>query len=296
MDKKRQKMDSWRFDEWLRQENPFNRADGRLDLSYISFVTPIGLVSLAATCYALAQRGKQPTIFIDDNFDLFTYLDRAGFVTAVKPITVFEPAFLKPIYKYRFGSIDTLIEVTKLHTGTISEINDLMDQVLSGKVESVLAEKLDYNRNDAKDIAIAVSEVCQNVFEHNKENFTCGFIAMQVYEYKNIKKKFLEIGIADYGDGIAKTLKRSPKKFKISSHLDAILLATKYGVSEYDDVTRGSGLNYLLELVEKHKGTLQIRSGDVAVRYRMDRGEMTSHSGPWMPGVQISFMVGSKKA
>lgn len=287
------KLDSVGFDKWLRLEDPFKRPDVKLDLSYISFITPVSLVSLASICYALGKKGKQPVLFVGNNYDLFTYLDRAGFVTAVKSIATFEPSFLSATYDDRFGSIDTLIEVTKLENGCVSEINELMDKVLSNKVAAVLDKKFGYKEKDAKDIAITISEVCQNTFDHNKGSSTNCFIAMQVYGFKN---KFLEVGVADYGLGIYATLKRSPKKFKISSHLDAILLATKHGISEYDDATRGSGLNYLFEKAEKHNGTLQIRSGDTSVRYRMDKKEKMVFIGPWIPGVQISFMLGSKKA
>jgi len=289
-------MDSWGFDDWLRQENPFKRTDNRLNITYINFITPVGLVSLAATCFALASKKRRPTVVIGSNYDLFTYLDRAGFIRVVEPIVDFEPPFLTSSFEPRFGSVETLIEVTKLETGTLSELTDLMDRILSGRFEKVLTMKLGYSKNDSKDVAIAISEVCQNIFEHNKNKSTCGFIAMQEYEYASSRKKFLEVGIADYGEGLAKTLKRSHHKHKITSHCDAILLATKYGVSEYAEPTRGAGMYYLFEVAVKHKGTLQIRSGDTSIRYRMDRGQNPQRfRGPDVPGVQISFMLGSKK-
>lgn len=284
------KLDSWRFDKWLEREDPFTRSDARLDISYVDFITPIGLVSLAATCYAVAIKGKHPTIVIGNNYDLFAYLERAGFVATVENIAEFEPKVVKKPTRDKYASIERLVELTRLETGTPGEIAELLEMVLSHKVESVLKRRFGYDNKDAKDIAVAISEVCQNTFDHNKANSTCAFVAMQVYG-----GNFFEIGIADYGDGIAKTLKRSPKNYEISSHLDAILLSTEHGVSEYDEAGRGSGLTYLFEKAKKHKGTLQIRSGDTAVRYRMDKGERRRFSGVWMPGVQISFMLGSKK-
>lgn len=286
------KVDSVGFDKWLQNENPFKRSNNVLDLSYVSFITPVGIVSLVAVCNILANDGKKPIVYFGNNYDLYTYLDRAGFITAVSSIAAFDPKDLKGSFKNRFGSVDTLIEVTKL--ANLDEISDLMNRVLSTKVVSVLDRVFGYKLNDAKDIAITISEVCQNTFDHNTGQTTCCFIAMQVYGFSN--NKFLEIGIADYGLGLAETLKRNPKKYKITSHLDAIHLATQHGTSEYNDATRGSGLNYLFEKAEKHKGTLQIRSGDSAVRYRMDIKKRMDFQGIYMPGVQISFMLGAKKA
>src|SRR5436190_1119216 len=75
-----------------------------------------------------------------------------------------------------------------------------------------------YQQYDAFDIAVALSEVCQNSFDHHKR--TCGLIAMQAYGDK--PKQFSEIGIADYGDGLTATLNRNPRNAVIVSDLVAI--------------------------------------------------------------------------
>ncbi len=49
-----QKLDSISFDALLSQENPFDGAISRFDLSGIRLITPSALVELAAACFALA--------------------------------------------------------------------------------------------------------------------------------------------------------------------------------------------------------------------------------------------------
>jgi hypothetical protein len=282
-------VDSVGFDKLLKQNNPFQKGDCRFDLSDVGFITPIGLVSLAAASYALDCEGKQPVIFLGNNFDLYTYLSRAGFITVVRPVARIESPFLDSIslgYEDKRGLTESLIELTRLTSST--ELFNLLDSLVSERIISVLRRRLGYQKYDSYDVATAISEVCQNTFEHNSETYS--FIAMQVYG----DNKFLEIGVADYGDGIAKSLKRNSSYSAILSDVEAINLATKPRVSEYEDPTRGTGLYHLLEIAYKHNGTVQVRSGSGAARYRMDRREALGISVPWMPGVQISLMLGRK--
>lgn len=282
-------VDSVGFDKLLKQNNPFQKGNYEFDLSNVGFITPVGLVSLTAACYALNRDGKRPVIFLNNNIDLYTYLARAGFITMVKSIVRIEAPFLQSSsleYKDKRGSTESLMELTKLTSS--AELPDLLDSIVSEKIISVLRRRLRYQKYDAYDVATAISEICQNTFEHNTK--TCSFIAMQVYGNNN----FLEIGVSDYGDGIANSLRRNPK-YHSTSDVEAIGLAVKPRVSEYEDPTRGTGLHHLLEIAYKYDGTAQIRSGSGAARYRMDRREARGILVPWMPGVQISLMLGRKK-
>jgi hypothetical protein len=283
-------VDSVGFDKLLKQNNPFQKGNNQFDLSNVGFITPVGLVSLTAACFALKRDGNSPVILLDNNIDLYTYLARAGFINMVKSIVRIEASFLRSIsleYEDKRGSTESLMELTKLTSS--AELPDLLDSIVSEKIISVLRRRLKYQKYDAYDVATAISEICQNTFEHNTNTYS--FIAMQVYGNNN----FLEIGVSDYGEGIANSLKRNPK-YPVTSDVEAISLAVKPRVSEYEDPTRGTGLHHLIEIAYKHDGTAQIRSGSGAARYRMDKREAMGISVPWMPGVQISLMLGRKKA
>jgi len=112
---------------------------------------------------------------------------------------------------------------------------------------------------------------------------------MQVYGRG--QKKFLEIGVADYGDGLAATLARNPKNRRMASDLEAIHYATRLGTSAYDDPTRGTGLYHLLELAFKHGGSVQIRSGQAKIRYRADQQKVHRFVVPHVRGVQIALTL-----
>jgi hypothetical protein len=178
-----------------------------------------------------------------------------------------------------------LIEVTKIERGR--DLPELLNDIVM-----VLRGKLKYKKRDAFDVATVISEVGQNTFDHNKQ--TCGFIAMQVYEPRP-GRSFLEIGIGDYGDGIAKTLRRNPNNPANSTDLEAIQIATRLGVSAHNDPTRGTGLYHLLEIAYKHEGMVQIRSGSGKVRYRMDKRVGFPFSVAYVPGVQIALQLNRKK-
>lgn len=211
---------------------------------------------------------------------------RSGFVQAVRTVARFQPrmsGILTVTYDYIRGSNQLLIEVTKIQSG--SELQDLLDHIIH-----VLRYRLKYKKNDAFDVATAVSEICQNTFDHTAD--TCGFFAMQVYQRES--KRFLEIGVADYGDGLAATLRRNADNPQIASDIEAIQQATRLGTSEFSDRTRGTGLYHLLEIANKHKGSVQIRSGTAVIRFRMDKQRRWNFPVTSMPGVQIVLTLPTK--
>ena len=279
------RLDSVTFDELVARADPFFGDECSFDLTAVKWVSPAGLVQLATTCYSLQKMGRHPFIFLGDE-SVASYLSRAGFVAAIRPVATIEPNSFAtvPLDRLR-GSNPMLIEVTKIERG-----RDL--PALLNNIVMVLREKLKYKKRDAFDVATVISEVGQNTFDHNKE--TCGFIAMQVYEPRH-GGSFLEIGIGDYGDGIAETLRRNPNNPVIKTDLEAIQIATKPGVSEHDDPTRGTGLYHLLEIAYKHEGMVQIRSGNGKVRYRMDKRMGFPFSVAYVPGVQIALQLTRKK-
>ena len=280
-----ERVDSVTFDKIVAQADPFFGNDCSFDLTSVKWVSPAGLVQLATTCYALNKIGRRPSIFLSDD-SVASYLSRSGFVAAIRPVATIEPGSLATVpFDWVRGSNPMLIEVTKIETGR--DLPQLLDNIVM-----VLRTKLKYKKRDAFDVATVISEVGQNTFDHNKE--TCGFVAMQVYERQR-GRSFLEIGIGDYGDGIAKTLSRNPNNPVVKTDLEAIQIATNLGVSEHDDPTRGTGLYHLLEITYKHEGMVQIRSGRGNVRYQMDKRMGFPFPVAYVPGVQIALQLARKK-
>jgi len=277
-----EKLDSNTFDELLREQDPFQQSTPQFDLTGVQFISPSGMVQLAAASYALAHRGDRPAILVDDP-SVRTYLARAGFVSAVEDIAEVQPPLAGYLFDHCRGTNPMLLEVTRVESG--AALPDLLNQIIW-----VLRHRLKYRRFDAYDVATAVSEIAQNTFDHNTS--ACGFVSMQVYGRRS--GRFLEIGIADSGCGLAKTLCRNPKNGNISSDDDAIRKAVLLGTSEHDDPTRGTGLHHLLDITYKHGGSVQIRSGTAKVCYRMDKKQGWLFRVPTMPGVQVALTLPAK--
>jgi len=279
------KLDSITFDELIRRQRPFQAVEPVFDLSSITLITPSPIVQIAAACFALARDGRTPKVILGS--EIRGYLERCGFFRVVGEWCEKEPQdeWQLALSESRRGTNPLLIELTHLRDGR--ELPKLL-----AKIVEVLQDRLKYKKNDAYDIATVVSEICQNIFDHNKN--AAGFLAMQVYGKD--EKRFIEIAVSDYGSGLLSTLRRNPKNGAIRTDLDAIQTAIKRGTSEHDDPTRGTGLYHLLNIAYKHKGLVQIKSGESTVRYRMDRRKGYAFPEMVIPGVHITVNLPSKEA
>jgi hypothetical protein len=272
------------FDNFIRDLAPFNKDTIELDLTEVNFISPAALTQLSALCHAFHKEKKKITVKL--NVEIGSYLVRSGFVRSIRSVAKVEPEEIAndSYYENLRGTNSLLIEVTKMKY--LAYLPRLLDRIVS-----VLHTKLEYTKNEAFDIGSALSEICQNIHDHN--DGIMGFIAMQVYTKG--KNKFLEIGVSDFGQGLAATLKRNEKNPGLRSNYEAIEFATKAGTSEFNDPTRGKGLYHLLRIIYKHSGLVQIHSGDGKVRYRKDRRTKWDGTVPNLPGVHIVLELRVKK-
>jgi hypothetical protein len=213
-------------------------SDGRVEVRAGVRLTPATLVQLASACYALRQAGHDP-VFRADDAAVHEYSWRCAFFAVVHPVARIEPpvpiAVAPPGEPERRAS-PLLLDVTRLETS--ADLPPLLDKILQ-----VLQQRLPYRTDDACDVT-AVSELCQNIFDHNAQ--TSGFVAMQVMGCRG--HRHLEVGVADYGAGLAATLQRNPQHAPLASDLEAIHLAVQCGTSASADPTWGTGLYHLLAL------------------------------------------------
>jgi anti-sigma regulatory factor (Ser/Thr protein kinase) len=245
-------------------------VDGRLEVRPGTRFTPAALVQLAAACYALRHAGHQPVLRAEAAA-VRDYLWRCGLLAVVRPVAAIEPP---P------GPSPLLLNVTRLATG--ADLPPLLDHLVG-----VLRQRLHYRDREAFDVATAVSEVCQNTFDHNTDSGA--FLALQVVGRGG--RRSLEIGLADHGAGLAATLRRNPRYAPLASDREAIQLAVQRGTSAYNDATRGTGLYHLLALVARQAGAVEIRSGTAAVRYRRAHPRGWASTVPWRPGVHVALTL-----
>jgi hypothetical protein len=201
-------------------------SDGRVEVRAGVRLKPATLVQLASACYALRQAEHDP-VFRADDAAVHKYLWRCAFFAVVHPVARIEPpvpiAIAPPGEPERRAS-PLLLDVTRLETS--ADLSPLLDQILQ-----VLQQRLPHRTDDACDVT-AVSELCQNIFDHNAQ--TSGFIATQVMGCRG--HRHLEMGVADYGAGLAATLQRNPQHAPLASDLDAIHLVVQRGTSASENV------------------------------------------------------------
>jgi anti-sigma regulatory factor (Ser/Thr protein kinase) len=260
----------------------WHRSDGRVEVRAGVRLTPATLVHLASVCYALRQAGHDP-VFRANDAAVHDYLWRCAFLTVVRPVATIEPPVSLVMAlpgDQRPQPSPLLLDVTRLETS--AAIPALLDRILG-----ILRQRLHYRPADAGDMTTAVSELCQNIFDHNAS--PDGFLAMAVGGRAD--RGTLEIAVADDGVGLAATLRRNPHHPPLASDHEAIQLAVQCGTSAYPDPMRGTGLYHLLELVAKQAGAVEIRSGTASVQYRPESRRVWTGAVPWVPGVHVTLTL-----
>jgi len=125
-------------------------------------------------------------------------LARIRFCQLLSSVAVFKPpipAYVLRRYDLHEGASATPVELTRLTS--LAALPLLLERIIGA-----LTDQLGYPDDAAKDVAIGISEVVQNSFDHNPAIES--FLAMQVYGSGD--RRFLEIAIGDAGQGIRATL------------------------------------------------------------------------------------------
>lgn len=276
------RLDAVGFDELLRRCAPFDSRYSILDLQDVEFVTPAGLVGVAALCQALRERGRWASVELGST-NQRSYLVRAGLVSVLSKIATVRPTMPVPQMLYgdrRRGASPRLVEITPL--GDLDSLYELLE-----RIRKFARSELGYDRRDATYLTQVVSEVCDNSLSHNERS--CGFLALQGYGPHGRCR--VELGIADCGGGLAATLGRNGRHGSVASDVAAIHLAVQQGISQFDDPTRGTGLTNLLRVAELLRGTVNIRSGSARARFTCEYPAGDYAAVPWMAGVQISLTL-----
>lgn len=278
---RRDVLDAVSFDALVAEQQWFQVPDPVIDLTGITFVSPAALVQTAASCHALAGGRYRPSVVVPD-LSVRSYLARSGFTKAVEDVAEITPQLrlVRNRYEALRGSNPLLIEVTRLEP---TKLPDLLNRIVF-----VLSQKLRFGLRDAYSTAVAISEAAQNSLDHG--GGSPGFLAMQVYG-KGVRQ-FLQIGIADSGIGLQRSLASNPKHASIETDAAAIRAAVERGTSAYEDPTHGTGLYHLLDIASDRKGSVQIRSGAAKARYRGDKGRGWIIPVAHVPGVQIELSLG----
>lgn len=261
----------------------------RVDLSEISFISPGAMVFLVLLLESLAaSAGRRPVLLVPD-LNVHSYLGRAGLFESLGELIDVEPPVeenQRLRYEALRGTNQNLLELTPLKRE--EEIDHLLFVL-----QSTLGGKLGYEKNDARDFAVAASEISHNIFDHNDAGIH-GWVVMQVYQGSG--EGFVELAIGDGGVGINGSMTKNPNFGSYDSDLAAISHAIQTGVSRFVDQERGQGFDALMEKVFKHNGSVTIRSGNGKVRIRTDKETKSFFEVPRMDGTQVVINLPQKEA
>lgn len=251
-----------------------------LDLQSLEFMDLFAMIAIAFFCWDCEEISGHAVQLLLSEEGASSFLPRAGFFSLIPPatrkLTDYPQARIDWLTMYH-GNNPGLLEFTSVAS---PEAHDgIMSQFIH-----ILRHQLRYRKEDAFQLAIMLSELCNNVRDHNPAG-VLGMAAMQVHATDT--GKFVHIVVGDRGQGIRDTLCRNEAHADVTSDCEAIQRSVRFGVSEHDEHTRGNGLFHLLRLARQYDGSVNIRSGDGKVYYRPDRDEPHVFDVPRLTGTQL---------
>jgi len=209
---------------------------------------------------------KEITVFLEGDFSIYANiivpvasilnkLRRRGYVVSIIDRTknIAQIQFTNPV-----SVSDVNIEIFpnlfqriwRFSSG--KEIQRFIDSTIHAIGQSVLCE---HGFLTALDLSMC--EIMDNVLQHSDESE--GFVMIQLHR----EARKIAFAVADSGIGIYKSLASSNHRPK--THLDALKLAIKKGVTRDERIGRGNGLWILTETVKHNGGQYTIQSGEAGL-------------------------------
>lgn len=232
------------------------------DFSKVLFLSPITISGASIIRKHLLNSGKEVEIILPNNKSIVDYLGVMGFPSGIEFDN--EESIDE---KFNHFTNKSYVPLVSFPTGTNKELNKIREKTLTA-LDNLLKQQLGLKGEMFMAINYMLAELTQNVVDHSGEQ--SGFVFAQYFPSKN----FLEICIADAGQGIMQTYIKSDK-FKPENHSEAMKFAI-YGKSTKDQaVSRGYGLSTSRKmLVEGLKGKFFLMSGNSFFIQTVEREEI----------------------
>jgi len=209
--------------------NKFKDNESLIDLSNLTFVSPIGAIALLQLFEEINNFDKCKIILPKNSENLVTYIERMNFFHHCPKDIVHEFEKIYDITKFskrsRNDQRKVLLEITK-----IVDYDDI--DILYDSVVYILKSHGMKSAQIAK-IANIFTELGTNILDHSG---SAGYAAIQYYP--SFDK--IMIGIADNGSGIVKGIREVDDE--LDSDLEAIENAFSGGYTSSTDIDRGWGL------------------------------------------------------
>jgi anti-sigma regulatory factor (Ser/Thr protein kinase) len=261
--------------------------DGRIDMSEVHFIEPYSMLGflLLGRNY-LRATGTKPML-TDMPLPVHQYLSRMDFFE--KGIYREEKKLDEGKKLSRNAASRRVIELTDIPNKERESVKAIADAVVIFRRRASHILKFFIAENAADMLVTAISELCQNVFEHSMDS---GYFTAQAYEYE--RAHIVRLVIADSGIGIEESF--SARRDSIVE-LGAELIHRAFTTPISSKRPFGYGLCQVNAIVGRLSGSLFIRSGSasVAVVNKGSRNGVFLKNGlsPF-PGTQISITLSSE--
>ena len=253
--------------------------DLQVDLRGLRFIDPYGLLSLCLMARYARTLSSRVVFHLPQAYALRSYLGRVRFAEAVDGIDLAGPTLPVDQGREKIDS-EALLEITRIEERV--DVETVLGNI-GQRVESILAEELRYAEVEINQFKNVVAELCHNILDHS-ENW--GYLTAQRYMDSRVGKKYVVIGVGDFGIGIKKSLSTGHDTAEWT-HGKAILNSLRKHFSR--DESRGLGLFIVNQICNRYNGSLHIRSGDTRVYIRGQRH--WEHVSTHFPGTQIAITL-----
>ena len=243
------------------------RKELEIDLSEVTWISPLGVVAVLASCLRADEASLDATVYLPDSHATHSYLSQIGFLKELEQHdwTVPDDSEASPS-----DEIGPHLAVSRLTTEI--EVDLAADLLTEALREAGLSGGL------ADDLHTIAAELTANAREHGEE---CYAVA-QTHTGQSSGTPGVHIAVADFGPGFARTLERRYGKMKDS---EAIFRGFEEHVSGTGKTGRGHGLGYVAEAIDKHpENVLHIVSRSAHVLRQggqLKVGESLAFGGTW---------------
>ena len=268
-------------------------AEGKalFDAGYLRFVDPQGLVGLLSAGALLKRRlGQAPHLRLPRQAMVLGYLARIRFFEQARRF--FSMQTRRP--RETAASSDVLLEITPVTTN--SDVHAVVDRVQT-RAGTILTRTLGYPLVTVVQFSVVLSEVCQNIIEHAGAP---GWVAAQAYYWAKRRERWvLVIAVSDLGRGFRESLAREHagrfgKRWGDGRALEAAFL---HGVTRFQDLGRGQGIQQIRRQVRRWDGLISIRSGTARIADvpEWDDTPPLEQGLARFPGAQINIVLPAKQ-
>lgn len=250
-----------------------------LNLQRISFVTPFGFVTLVSILDHVHSTTGGVRLVCPADEGCRQYFSASGFLQHLPPDI--EVAADDGLRGARPSDAETLLPLTRLHR---EQDIETARRRLEARFDELLgSDTLNGGRTKGA-VRTTLVELCTNIFQH--AHIGVGWVAAQKYFNRYQRRQFVEIGVADAGRGIRRSLATTHPDIGRLSDGRAILRTLQEGLSRR--ANGGTGFQVLQDATRELDGSFYLRSGSGAVeRARRRRGlRLNEHLIPW-PGTQL---------